>query len=159
MYNPKNTPYLKTNFVIEVFSTNLLHKQCINFFESNEWNEANEKLFLLKMKELFELSRAHCTNIDFQIKIESHDVSQLAFVLNKYKTVAKPASINTSKLTIRELEIVGLIMQGMTNKEIAQKLFISYETAKSHRKNILEKTGSKNSACLANYYHQTFFEK
>jgi DNA-binding CsgD family transcriptional regulator len=50
-------------------------------------------------------------------------------------------------------------MQGLTNVMIAEKLFISYETVKTHRKNILEKTGSKNTACLINYYHQTFFEK
>ncbi|MBL0133790.1 MAG: helix-turn-helix transcriptional regulator [Chitinophagaceae bacterium] len=50
-------------------------------------------------------------------------------------------------------------MQGHTNNDIAEKLFISYETVKSHRKNILEKTGAKNTAALINYYHQTFFEK
>jgi DNA-binding CsgD family transcriptional regulator len=50
-------------------------------------------------------------------------------------------------------------MQGYTNHEIAGKLFISYETVKSHRKHILLKTGAKNTAALINYYHQTFFDK
>ncbi len=54
---------------------------------------------------------------------------------------------------------IGLIMQGFTNNEIAEKLFISYETVKSHRKHILLKTGAKNTAALINYYHQTFFDK
>ncbi|MFZ0456799.1 MAG: helix-turn-helix transcriptional regulator, partial [Ignavibacteriaceae bacterium] len=62
-------------------------------------------------------------------------------------------------LSVREIEVLGLIMLGYTTKEIADKLFISYETVKSHRKNILEKTGAKNTASLINYYHHTFFDK
>jgi DNA-binding CsgD family transcriptional regulator len=150
---------LKTSLLIEVFSATLLQKQCINFFEADEWDENSEKLFLNKMKELFELTRHQCSCIDFQIKIETKDVNHLTFLINKFKDKPKPNTINTSKLTIREIEIVGLIMQGLTNKEISEKLFISYETAKSHRKHILEKTGSKNTASLVNYYSQTFFEK
>jgi DNA-binding CsgD family transcriptional regulator len=50
-------------------------------------------------------------------------------------------------------------MLGYTNQQIAEKIFISYETVKSHRKHILEKTGAKNTASLISYYHQTFFEK
>jgi DNA-binding CsgD family transcriptional regulator len=50
-------------------------------------------------------------------------------------------------------------MLGYTNHQIAEKLFISYETVRSHRKNILTKTGASNTAALINYYHQTFFEK
>jgi DNA-binding NarL/FixJ family response regulator len=50
-------------------------------------------------------------------------------------------------------------MQGMTNHEIADKLFVSFETIKSHRKNILHKTGARNTAALVNYYHHAFFDK
>jgi DNA-binding CsgD family transcriptional regulator len=57
------------------------------------------------------------------------------------------------------MEVLGLIMQGLTNQEIADKLFISFETVRSHRKNILLKTGSKNTASLINYYHQTFSDR
>lgn len=51
-------------------------------------------------------------------------------------------------LSKREKEVLRVMLDGLTNKEIAQKLFISYETVKSHRKNILSKTGSKNTAAL-----------
>jgi DNA-binding NarL/FixJ family response regulator len=43
------------------------------------------------------------------------------------------------KLTNREKEIVGLISDGMSNKEIAQRLHIATHTVKSHVHNILEK--------------------
>jgi DNA-binding NarL/FixJ family response regulator len=52
-------------------------------------------------------------------------------------------------LSKREKEVLRLMFDGLTNKEIAGKLFISFETVKSHRKNILHKTGSKNTAALA----------
>ena len=51
-------------------------------------------------------------------------------------------------LSKREKEVLRLIFDGCTNKEIANKLFISFETVKSHRKHILSKTGSKNTAAL-----------
>jgi len=44
----------------------------------------------------------------------------------------------------REVEIIKLISEGMTNAEIAEKLFITLNTVKNHRKNILRKSGCKN---------------
>ena len=48
-------------------------------------------------------------------------------------------------LTKRQLEIMDLISRGLTTKEIADKLFISADTVKNHRKKILKVTGGKNS--------------
>ncbi len=44
------------------------------------------------------------------------------------------------KLSAREKEIVALMMKGNTNREIAEKLFISESTVETHRKNIYRKT-------------------
>jgi len=44
-------------------------------------------------------------------------------------------------LSFRESEIVHLIADGMANKEIAEKLFLSVHTVKTHRKNIIRKLG------------------
>lgn len=49
-----------------------------------------------------------------------------------------------NSLTERELEILQQICQGLSNDEIADKLFISPKTVKSHKSNLLEKTNSKN---------------
>lgn len=52
------------------------------------------------------------------------------------------------KLTKREIEIVRLIVSGKTTKEIAQELYLSELTIKTHRKNISEKMDSKGLADL-----------
>jgi len=46
-----------------------------------------------------------------------------------------------SLLSPREIEIVHLVAEGLTNKEIAGKLFLSFHTVKTHRKNIIKKLG------------------
>lgn len=48
------------------------------------------------------------------------------------------------RLTKREKEIISFIAQGKTSKEIADLLFLSELTIKTHRKNISEKLGTKN---------------
>ncbi len=54
-----------------------------------------------------------------------------------------------STLTKREVEILKLIVTGFTDKEIGIELNISYYTADTHRKNIINKLQVKNTACLA----------
>ena len=51
-------------------------------------------------------------------------------------------------LTRREKEVLGLIAEGLTNPEIAEKLFVSPLTVDSHRKNLLHKLQAKNTAAL-----------
>ncbi len=58
------------------------------------------------------------------------------------------AFIRRQKLTKRELEVLRLISQAMSNKEIAKKLYISDQTVSVHRKNIMRKLGVTNTAGL-----------
>ena len=51
-------------------------------------------------------------------------------------------------LTRREKEVLGLIAEGLTNNQIATKLFLSSTTVDTHRKNILAKLSAKNTAEL-----------
>lgn len=51
-------------------------------------------------------------------------------------------------LTRREKEVLELIAEGMTNAEIAGKLFISVTTVDTHRKNLLAKFDARNTASL-----------
>ncbi|WP_462255246.1 response regulator [Ferruginibacter sp.] len=55
---------------------------------------------------------------------------------------------NAPVITRREKEVLELIADGMTNNEIAQKLFISTTTVDTHRKNLLAKFEAKNIASL-----------
>jgi DNA-binding NarL/FixJ family response regulator len=55
------------------------------------------------------------------------------------------------ELTMKEIEIVKLISQGLTSKEIADKLFISHRTVETHRHNILKKLDMPNAAQLSSW--------
>lgn len=55
------------------------------------------------------------------------------------------------KLTVKEEEVLELVAQGATNKEIASKLYISENTVKFHIRNIMEKLHFKNRAQIAVY--------
>ncbi len=61
---------------------------------------------------------------------------------------------NNLKLTKREKEIIALIADGKTSKEIAAQLYLSELTIKTHRKNISEKLGSKGVADLISKTNQ-----
>ena len=63
-------------------------------------------------------------------------------------SLRKYAESEIPVITRREKEVLGLIADGMTNNEIAQKLFISTTTVDSHRKNLLAKFEAKNTALL-----------
>ncbi len=54
----------------------------------------------------------------------------------------------TIVLTRREKEVLELIAEGLTNSEIAEKLFISVTTVDTHRKNLLAKFDARNVAAL-----------
>src|SRR5882762_10307915 len=62
-------------------------------------------------------------------------------------------SINT--LTEREMQIINLIKQGFSSKEIAGNLEISLKTVEVHRHNILKKLKLKNSASLVNFINNS----
>jgi DNA-binding NarL/FixJ family response regulator len=55
------------------------------------------------------------------------------------------------KLSKREIEVLALICEGYSNKEIAEKLSISQRTIEGNRSSLLIKTGSKDSVNLALY--------
>lgn len=56
-----------------------------------------------------------------------------------------------NNLSSREIDIIQLIKQGMSSKEIANKLEISLKTVEVHRYNILKKLNLKNTAALVNF--------
>ena len=54
-------------------------------------------------------------------------------------------------LTSRELEVLELLGEGLTNLEISKKLFLSKRTVEGHRQNLIDKTKSKNTPALIKY--------
>ena len=57
-------------------------------------------------------------------------------------------------LTHREVEILGLIARGLTNPEIAERLYLSNHTVKTHINRIFAKTGSRDRAAAISYAHR-----
>ena len=54
-------------------------------------------------------------------------------------------------LSSREIEIIELVAEGLTNQEIADRLTISKRTVDNHVSNVFTKTGSKNRVALLNW--------
>ena len=80
----------------------------------------------------------------------SHLLNQQSYIDPNIITpsVHEDAQKQKVKLTKREIEIVRLIVAGKTTKDIAQELYLSELTIKTHRKNISEKMDSKGLADL-----------
>ena len=65
----------------------------------------------------------------------------------------------STRMTKRELEVMNLVAEGFTNKEIAQKLMLSKYTIKSHVHNILSKLSLSTRVQIAKYTYQSESQK
>ena len=103
--------------------------------------------FLLKNSSIEEIERA--VNLVNQGK-NCYSDELLTYFTSKYikSTIQDPDEIRLSK---RELEVLDLVSQGLSNQEIADKLFISRRTVDGHKANLIQKTGSKNIVDLLVY--------
>lgn len=75
-------------------------------------------------------------------------------VLQKMPKVKLPRKSTSIHLTERELEVIKLIEQEYSNKQIAQTLFISERTVETHRKNIFRKTKTNSVIGLIKYAYE-----
>ncbi len=96
--------------------------------------------YLLKEISIEEVATAIRAVVSGQSLISPSMASKL---LSEFTNLAKKAderqSVPTPRLTARELEVLKLVAQGMSNREIAGELYISENTVKNHVRNILEK--------------------
>jgi two-component system response regulator NreC len=79
--------------------------------------------------------------------------SQSYFSTEVTLSLLNPAQSNqpTELLTERETEIIKLIAEGFSNKEIGSKLYISHRTVDTHRTNLMKKLDVSNIAGLISY--------
>ena len=114
--------------------------------------------------ELLELNSIGITNIILKTACEEEIFEALNFALKGKKYYSnelleilfeaddkKYSGEETGQLTSSEIEIVRLISDGLTTKEIAAKKFISFHTVISHRKNIFRKLGVNSISELIMY--------
>lgn len=76
-------------------------------------------------------------------KIEKVVVEKKVYVAKDEKVVPDLRLIAQLELTKRELEILDLMAQGFSNEEIAEKIFVSLSTVKSHNQNLFMKLDVK----------------
>lgn len=101
--------------------------------------------FLLKNTSLAELQRA----IETVHAGEQYLQAEIRDALLRDSLGAAPAPVHfRPKLTRREKEVLHLIVDELTTQEIADKLFLSPKTIETHRLNLLQKLGVRNTAGL-----------
>jgi DNA-binding NarL/FixJ family response regulator len=108
--------------------------------------EAGASGYVLKTIEKEELIRVIRKVMIGEKQFSAEVTSQL---INNFS--GNPAPGSPEVLTKREKEILALIAKGLTDKEIAEKVFLSPLTIITHRKNILSKLGLKNKVELTRF--------
>ncbi|WP_307816478.1 response regulator transcription factor [Nocardioides limicola] len=94
--------------------------------------------YLLKDSSIDEVAQAVRVVADGQSLISPSMATKL---IDEFKQMSRPERAESPrlKLTERELEVLGLVAEGLNNRDIAKRLFISENTVKNHVRNILEK--------------------
>lgn len=111
----------------------------------SEMLEAGIQGYVLKNTGMEELTNALTRIAGGQMFFSEEVTSEMMRAMSEPKTTAQKEQVN---LTTREVEIVKLISQELSNAEIGEKLFISERTVETHRKNIFRKTNTKSVAGL-----------
>jgi len=124
------------------------HIKVIALTSSDEVNNVNDMLeagasaFLLKNSGEKELQKA----IEEVLKGNSYFSKEFLFLAKQFQPGARKKS--SIQLSERELEVLQFICQGYSNQEISNNIGISIHTVDTHRRNLLSKTGAKNTASL-----------
>lgn len=90
-------------------------------------------------------------NLDRAMKVISEGKNYYSEELWAYFSKKLTSRELDDKFSKRELEVLDLVCRGMTNEEIAGKLFISERTVIGHKSKLISKTDSKNTLQLISY--------
>ena len=118
----------------------------------------NKLSVIKKCKELgiegYILKDDHQLILDVVSKITSGEI----FYSEKVLETLEILNIKENILTPKEEEIIVLLARGKNNHEIADELFISYNTIKTHRKNIHRKLQLNSTADIVKYYYENYIQ-
>lgn len=112
-------------------------------YDSDEWVfdaiQAGASGYLLKDTPREELVRAIRGTVTGKTYVDPSVAGKVLQQVSSHQT--QPATLITSKLTDRELEVLRLIAKGLSNTDIADRLFLSEGTVRNHVSAILAKLG------------------
>ena len=153
-----------------IASLDLPQSDAVEFIaQINQANPGRKVLFLsgqddaLYLKKLIEagaqgyvLKNAGSDEMIFAIRHVSQGGSYICSemslkLLTRVSEPELPPANGSAELSRREMEVLRLIAEGFTNNEIADKLFTSRRTVEGHRQNLLDKTGTRNTAALIRF--------
>jgi DNA-binding NarL/FixJ family response regulator len=119
---------------------------------------AGAKGYLIKDMPLEELAQAIRLAHRGYTQMGPGLMEKLVVNMPKHETDLKnqPLTIDLSHLTPREYEVMRLLRFGATNREIAEQLYITEGTVKTHINHILNRLALKNRSQLAIYAHSIF---
>ncbi len=98
--------------------------------------------------------RDELTNAIHDVMAGKHyfsDQATQSIMMDLVKNKGKSSAPDPIHITERELEVLQMIVKEHTNQEIAEKLYISPRTVDAHRRNLLQKTGARNTAGLVKF--------
>jgi DNA-binding NarL/FixJ family response regulator len=135
-----------------------LPKTEIIIFTAHQTDELIREVFEAGAKSFIFKSEAHHFLVEAIRSLSEHKafftnkVSEVLFAEMLNRSSARSQEPETSKrLTRREREIVQLLAEGKSNKEVASTLGISIRTAETHRASVLRKLGLDSLASLVRY--------
>lgn len=115
--------------------------------------------YIMKRAERKELERAIKTVASGQKFFSEDVVMRLAQMPNQNTANGKDNVAENTPLTPREIEVMRLVIQDLSNAEIAEKIFINVTTVETHRRNLMKKIGVNSPLGLMRWAMKNGFEK
>lgn len=123
-------------------------------------NERLDETLTKKTVEVYVKINILVNNGAEQYSVDSLEIPTYAEIVNQPLDESKQiANIESVGITNRERQVIPLIADGFSNKEIAQKLHLSVCTVKSHIHNIFTKLALKKRVQIAKFAYQSEYYK
>jgi PAS domain S-box-containing protein len=134
--------------------SNILHGDSLTAFTCSveQCKEGLKKTFTIEANVLLKSAETRTLELigsQILFKNQPSIICTLVPIKEEYEFSKESSNGTDCKISEREKEVLELICQGLTNAEIADKLFLSERTVEGHRARLFAKTGTKNAVALA----------
>jgi len=154
---PNNTPDNQVNLQIIALEVSAKNNEGGKFAKQVKSLFPQTKVLLISIQQ----SELHQQEIPPIYALKNESIQELINAILSFRyfdelkrknlIVPSQTTTNVSRLTKREIEVLKYIGQGMSTKEIGAQLHIASSTVETHRRNLIDKLGVKNSKGLIRY--------